>query len=75
MKLDTKESTEALKNYKTKNLAEELMVELLLIPRDAEDEIFANMTYKICDSGLSDEEIATLDVVIKRIEEELGIED
>lgn len=74
MKIDSNECKEALRNYKTSNLSEELMIELLLIPTDADDETYANMTWKICDS-LDSEEIDILDVVITKIREELGIED
>jgi hypothetical protein len=73
MKLGSRECNEALKNYVTSNLAEELMIELLLIPKDAENDVWANMTYKICDSFESDEEIEALVDTIKRIEKELGI--
>lgn len=55
-----KECNDALKNYKPKNLTEELIMELLLIPKEADDEIFGSITKKICNSGLSDKEIEVM---------------
>jgi hypothetical protein len=72
MKLGSEECNEALHNYKTSNRSEELMIELLLIPEDADDETYTAMTYKICDE-LNEEEIGVLDVVVTRIRDELGI--
>jgi hypothetical protein len=73
MKLGSKECNEALRKYKTSNRVEELMVELLLIPEDASDDKFAEMTMKFCDE-LSDEEFETIQEVRDRFDEELGIE-
>lgn len=72
MKLGSEECNKLLKNYKAKNLSEELMIELLLIP-DGNDKMFADMANKICNSELSDEDIEKLDIVVTRIRDELGI--
>lgn len=72
MKLGSKECNEALRNYKTSNRVEELMVELLLLPEDASDDEFARMTDKFC-TELTDEEFDTIQVVRDRFDEELGI--
>lgn len=71
MKLGSKECNEVLRNYKTSNRVEELMVELLLLPEDASDDAFAEMTDKFCE--LSDEEFDTIQEVRDRFDEELGI--
>lgn len=73
MKLGSKECNEALKGYKSKSIAEALMVELLLIPEDADDEVFADMTYRIIDL-LTDREVETLDIVVTKIRNNLGID-
>jgi hypothetical protein len=72
MKLGSEECNEALRNYKTSNRVEELMVELLLLPEDASDEEFGAMTIKFCDE-LTDEEFDTIQAVRDKIDEELGI--
>jgi hypothetical protein len=48
------------------------MIELLLIPEDADDDTYAAMTYKICDD-LDEKEIKVLDVIVRKIRDELGI--
>ena len=72
MELESREAIEALKNYKAKNLAEELVVELLLTPSSDGDGLAA-MADKIVDSDLSTEEVENLHLVVGRIRDELGI--
>lgn len=73
MELESREAIEALKNYKAKNLAEELVVELLLTPSSDGDGLAA-MADKIVDSDLSTEEVENLHLVVGRIRDELGID-
>ena len=73
MKLESREAIEALKSYETKNLAEELVVELLLTPSSDGDGL-ATMADKIVDSDLSTEEVENLHLVVMRIRKEVGID-
>lgn len=73
MKLESREAIEALKSYETKNLAEELVVELLLTPSSDGDGLAA-MANKIVDSDLSTEEVENLHLVVRRIRKEVGID-
>ena len=73
MKINSKECDEALRNFVTSNQKEELTVELLLV-RDDDDDGFANMAYKICDT-LTDEEIDDMENVVTQIRNEIGIDD
>lgn len=73
MELESKEAIEALKNYKAKDLAEELVVELLLTPSSDGDGLAA-MADKIVDSDLSVEEVENLHLVVGRIRKEVGID-
>lgn len=70
MKKDSIEYFKALSEYEPKNLEEELMVELLSTPEDSPDEVFARITYKICDS---DVDIDLLPDIIQKIEKEIGV--
>ena len=73
MELESREAIEALKSYETKNLAEELVVELLLTPSSDGDGLAA-MTDKIVDSDLSTEEVESLHLVVGQIRKEVGID-
>ena len=73
MKINSKECNERLKEFVPKDKLEELAIELLLV-RDDDEDGFANMTYKILDA-VSDAELDDLQYVIKRIRDEIGIED
>ena len=73
MELESREAIEALKNYKAKNLAEELVVELLLTPSSDKAGLGA-MADKIVDSDLSTEEVENLHLVVGRIRKEVGID-
>ena len=73
MKLGSNECIEALKNYKTNNRSEELMIELLLVQED-DDQAFSEMTHKICEE-LEIGEVAVLGELVTKIRKELEIED
>lgn len=73
MKLESREAIEALKNYETKSLADELVVELLLTPSSDKAGLGA-MADKIVDSDLSTEEVENLHLVVERIRKEVGID-
>lgn len=73
MKLESRKAIEALKNYETKSLAEELVVELLLTPSSDKAGLGA-MADKIVDSDLSTEEVENLHLVVERIRKEVGID-
>lgn len=73
MKINSKECIEALKNYKTSNRSEELMIELLLVKED-DDEGFVMMTEKICNE-LETDDIDKLGELVTKIRKELEIDD
>jgi hypothetical protein len=73
MEINSKECNEALGKFIPSNYSEELVKELLLIPQ-GDDDAFANMTYKICDT-LSDDEFNELPDVVTRVRKQIGLDE